>query len=159
MSKEQGYIKVYRSIRENFVWNSNEPFDKRSAWIDLLMMANHAERKFTIDGNVKTIMRGQLYTSVRHLQDRWKWSSKGKVVRFLNTLEVQGMIVRSGDTHGTTISLVNYDFYQGERDTDRYTDGYTDGTPTGTQTDHKQIIRSNVKNVNKKGRGGRIVEK
>ena len=80
---DNGYwIKVYRKIRESAVWNNNEPFDYRSAWIDLIMEANVKPNTFIYKGQTITVKRGEYYTSIRKLSLRWHWS-KDKVNRFL----------------------------------------------------------------------------
>ncbi len=41
----KGYISIHRKIWNSDIWNSNEPFDVRSAWLDLVLMANHKDKK------------------------------------------------------------------------------------------------------------------
>ena len=45
----EGWISIYRQIQDNWIWKSKEPFDKRSAWIDLLLMVNHDKQKVEFD--------------------------------------------------------------------------------------------------------------
>lgn len=108
----QGWISVHRSIYDNWIWSDTEQFDKRSAWIDLLLMANHEDNKVLIDGQLKIIKRGQRITSINKLAKRWKWSRK-KVTNFLQTLEEDDMIIlKKEQGKYTTITIVNYSFYQ-----------------------------------------------
>lgn len=37
---DKGWVKIHRAIEDSGIWQHKEPFDKRSAWIDLIMMAN-----------------------------------------------------------------------------------------------------------------------
>jgi hypothetical protein len=40
----EGWIKLYRKLWDDEIWDDElEPHNKRSAWIDLLMMANHED--------------------------------------------------------------------------------------------------------------------
>ena len=38
MSTDKGYIKVYRDIRDHWIWNY-KPFSPQAAWIDLILLA------------------------------------------------------------------------------------------------------------------------
>ncbi len=84
----EGWISIYRQIIDNWIWKSNEPFDKRSAWIDLLLMVNHKKEEIVFDNTKITIERGQKITSLEKLSKRWKWS-RHKVSNFLNRLEME----------------------------------------------------------------------
>ena len=74
-----GWIKLYRKIQVSDIWENGEAFDRRSAWIDLLLMAAYCDKE-TMDGALK---RGQIITSTRKLAERWKWS-KTKITNFLD---------------------------------------------------------------------------
>ena len=156
-----GWIRLYRKLQECWVWEDKEPFDKRSAWIDLLLTANHADAKLLFNGELITVQRGQILTSVRKLSVKWKWSVN-KVYRFLKLLESDKMLQKKSNKDRTLLTIVNYSVYQGGEYTNEYTngnsDGYTDGstneykseTPTDTPSEHKQECNNdkNVKNVN-----------
>lgn len=154
--KDRGWIKLYRQITDSYIWNASEPFDRRSAWVDLLLMANHEERSFLLrNGQNQTVQEGQLFTSIVHLAQRWKWS-RNRVYRYLELLTEQGMVTMSGTPSGTLITLVKYGDFQGGRATDGTTDGTahgtTDGTTDGTRTrTNKQELYN--KNVNQEGAG------
>lgn len=111
MSKE-GWIALHRKLQDNKLWNC-EPFSRGQAWIDLLLMANHEEKSFLLGNQSMTIGRGQRFYSVEKLSKRWKWSEK-KVRNFLTLLENEQMIIKKGQTKGTLVTIVNYDFYQSE---------------------------------------------
>lgn len=126
---DNGYwIKVYRKIRETAIWNNNEPFDYRSAWIDLIMEANVKPNTFIYKGQTITVKRGEYYTSVRKLSVRWHWS-KDKVNRFLNLLIKLDMIRKHKDIRcATLLTIVNYGDYQNVTDSnkDRHKDIHKD---------------------------------
>lgn len=121
MSTDKGYIKLYRDIREHWLW-SIKPFSKGQAWIDLLMMVNHEDKKIVFDSNVIVCKRGMTITSLRKLADRWGWSS-GKVDRFLKCLKADGMITEKRDTKRTAITIENYSVYQQSANTKRNSNG------------------------------------
>ena len=152
-----GWIRLYRKLQECWVWEDKEPFDKRSAWIDLLLTANHADAKLLFNGELITVQRGQILTSVRKLSVKWKWSVN-KVYRFLKLLESDKMLKKESNKDRTLLTIVNYSVYQGGEYTNGNSDGYTDGstneykseTPTDTPSEHKQECNNdkNAKNVN-----------
>ena len=108
----QGWVSIHRNIYDNWIWNDDEEFDKRSAWIDLLLMVNHEDKKVLIDGKLELVRRGQRITSIRKLCSRWKWS-RTKVNNFLKLLEKDEMISLKIEPHKkTVITIVNYSFYQ-----------------------------------------------
>lgn len=107
----EGWIKIYRQIRNHWIWKDKEPFDKRSAWIDLLLSVNHKSKKIPFENDFIEIERGQTLTSIKQLAERWSWS-RHKVSDYLNQLEQDTMIVQIRDTRKTLISIVNYSKYQ-----------------------------------------------
>ena len=108
-----GWIKLHRQIQECFLWRIKEPFDKRSAWIDLLLLMEHQNKNLMIDGKIETIKRGSYMLSMEKLCDRWMWS-RNKVKRYLDVLEREHMIVTRRTNKGTLVSVVNYCVYQNQ---------------------------------------------
>lgn len=107
----EGWIKIYRQIRNSWIWKDKEPFDKRSAWIDLLLSVNHKSNKIPFENSFIEIEKGQTLTSIKQLSERWGWS-RHKVSDYLNQLEQDTMIIQVRDTRKTLISIVNYSKYQ-----------------------------------------------
>ena len=134
---EIGWVKMHRKIRDTQIWDDKEPFDRRSAWMDLVMMVNHEDKEIIFNGKPFTVKRGQRITSIRGLAERWHWSVN-RTKRYLVLLEQLEMIHTDRNTHRTLLTLVNYGFYQGEGFTDEHTNehtnGYTDGYTHGHQT-------------------------
>lgn len=117
MSK--GWVKLHRQIMNHPFYEEQRVFSRYEAWLHLVMMANHADNKTLIDGKMVNVERGSFITSVRKLQDRWKWSNT-KTVKFLDVLESEKMIVKKSDTKKTLITLITYDIYQGEDEEKRH---------------------------------------
>ena len=138
-----GWIKLNRKIFENFLWRNKEPFDKRSAWIDLLLLANHKDHEIVQNGKPKIVKRGEVNRSLLQLAARWNWS-RGKVRRFIDVLEANEMCTRNSTTDGTTLTIVNYGNYQDYEPTNSTTDGTTDGQLTVQRAD---IYKNDYKNV------------
>ena len=51
----KGWVKIWRKIWASDIWDDEEPFCKRAAWIDLILMANHEPHEIMIDGKPVTI--------------------------------------------------------------------------------------------------------
>lgn len=145
MSQGKGYIKLHRDIKECWIWKEDEPFTKRDAWIDLLLSANHTDKKILFEGKLKVIHAGQFLTSLVSLSDKWKWDRK-KVRKFLGVLESDNMIITDRTAHGTTITLVNWDKYQ----LDGTTEGTANGQHMGQQRDNSRDTNNNDKECIKK---------
>lgn len=112
-----GWIKLHRKIMDCLLWD-DEPANKRSAWVDLLLLANHEEKKVMFNGQLITIRAGQRITSIRKLAQMWNWS-KNRTERFLSLLESEGMIIKQSDHNRTLLTIVNYEVYQGQWDSDK----------------------------------------
>lgn len=125
-----GWIKLHRKLQDCWIWLDKEPFDKRSAWVDLLLTANHSDKKILFNGELITIKRGQILTSIRKLAERWKWSYD-KTSRFLKLIESDGMLRKESDNCRTLLTIENYEVYQDVTCTDR--------TPISEPTEHPQV--------------------
>lgn len=143
-----GWIKLHRKITECSIWDSDEPFDRRSAWMDLVMMVNHEDRKVLFNGKTIVVKAGQKITSVRKLSERWNWS-KNKTLRFLMLLEGENMITKESDHNRTLLTIVNYDKYQGQWDSDGDSHGDTNGDSHG-DADVPQTRNKRNKEIKKK---------
>lgn len=107
---EKGWIKLHRQLQECPLWYG-ERFSKGQAWVDLLLLANHRDKKILFNGEMMNVERGQYLTSMVKLAEKWQWS-RPTVVKFLNLLEKDKMITRSSDNTKTLITIENYNDYQ-----------------------------------------------
>jgi len=134
-----GWVLIWREMFESGLWLS-EPFTRGQAWVDLILLANHAPSKFYIRGREVKVGRGQIARSETALAERWQWS-RGKVRRYIQKLETVQQIVQQKNRLITLITITNYNKYQpvngkviqqnSKSDTsDSTTDGTTDGTYT-----------------------------
>ena len=158
-----GWISLHRKIQECDIWLDDEPFDRRSAWIDLILSANHEDKGMIFDGHQIVVQRGQLITSVRKLSAKWRWG-KDKTLAYLRLLEELQMIERKSDSRKTLLSIVNYDIYQnGELNKQTVNRHSTDSEQTlsrhSADTDPPQtIMNNNENNKNKINNKGRFVK-
>lgn len=154
MSTDKGYIKLYRDIREHWLWQDEE-FSRGQAWIDLIMMMNHKDKETMFDGRLITVKRGSKITSIRKLSERWRWS-RHKVSDFLNILEETGMILQLRDSRKTLITLIKYEDYQGRDGKSGPLKSHRRATEeppkdiSGTSEGHKQEYIKNEEDIKKK---------
>lgn len=140
MAQKKGWVCLHRSIEDCAIWDTNEPYDRRSAWIDLILMANHEDKRIMFDGEFVTVKRGQKLTSVRKLCARWSWSND-RTLKFLRALENEQMIKRESTKRRTLITLVNYGLYQDVPNTERTLNEHRANTDP-SQTTIKQLNNS-----------------
>lgn len=145
----EGWISIYRQIVDNWIWKSKEPFDKRSAWISLLLKASHKESKVVIGSQIINLKKGSFITSEIKLSKEWNWGRK-KVRDFLKILEEDKMIVKNSTTKYTTLTIENWGLYQIEeqqKNNKRTTQGQHRDTINNDNNENKNIYYGEYKNV------------
>ena len=135
-----GWIKLDRKIMEHWIWAS-KPFSEGQAWVDLILLANHKDEKFRHRGKIVAGKRGTVYRSMLFLAERWGWSRK-KVKNFLSRLEEEEMIHVEATTQDTSITLIQYAFFQDSRATRRATQEQRENNARTTQEHIQEYIRS-----------------
>ena len=76
--------------QDNELWLA-ERFTMGQAWVDLLLLANHADGSFWVRRIEVHVKRGEVAYSALTLAARWKWNRK-TVARFLGMLKKRGMV-------------------------------------------------------------------
>ena len=145
MAKGRGtFIKLDRGIRDNWVWQS-KPYSPGQAWLDLLMEAAYATTVREWKGSFLTQHRGEVFTSITSLSERWGWSYK-KVVRFIRALEGDGMVRRGDLPKGTLLTIENYEKFQGRgRACDRAEGRANDRADDRATSDNKRKYKEDKK--------------
>lgn len=155
----KGWISLHRSIQEHWLWQE-KPFSKGQAWLDLLLSANHQDKKILLGNELISVKRGSFIISQKKLMERWGWGSE-KTRAFLKLLDSDGMIKFQPDKKKTTIIILNYDRYQKQNglNADIPTDSENMQNDNRTQTECNQNDSrtsaetnnndNNVNNVNK----------
>lgn len=134
-----GWIRLDRSIQKHWIWQDAET---AKAWIDLLLLANYEDKKMPYKGEVITCKRGDVNLSISALANRWNWSRK-RTKRFLDILESDGMVTTKVTAHRTTVTLVNYGFFQ-----DLGTTKVATKVTTSAQQAHTTNNNNNTNNIN-----------
>lgn len=144
-----GWISIHRQIWDSWVWEE-KPFSRGQAWIDLLLLANHEDKKVCHNGSLVEVKRGERITSIKQLEGRWGWSNR-KVKRYLDMLQEDGMIVYKSTTKKTTYTIVNYNVWQGEEGRQSTTEALQkhNKSTTEAQQKHTNNNDNNINNINK----------
>lgn len=145
---DQGWIKFYRSIRSNWLWeNGNERYAKW--WMDILLDVNHSPRKTLINGKLVEVGIGEKKTSILKLSERWG-TSRNTVKKFLDLLEEDNMISRkSRTTDGTTLKVLHYADYQSFNEKKSQRSKQETDQQTDQRSDHKQELKELKNNTPK----------
>lgn len=111
-----GWIKVYRKIRQSFVWTDA---NQLKLWLLILMKASHDGNRFLFNGQQVDVTSGQLVTGAHALafefnngvprdnQVAWR-----KVWRWVKRFENEGMLTIKSNNKYSVITVVNYHQYQ-----------------------------------------------
>lgn len=144
-----GWVPINRKIQEHWLWEET-PFSKGQAWVDLILLANHADTKTTHKNQVVICKRGSVCRSISWLAKRWGWS-RHKVNDFLDLLKSDRMLTISRTGCLTTITIENYALYNDvkkeegqEKDTSRTLCGQFADT---YNNENKLFINNNNKNA------------
>ena len=141
-----GWVKIHRSITSHWLYTEKRVFSKFEAWNDILLTVNYTDAKTIIKGSLYEVKRGQSILSLDSWSKRWNWD-KSKVRRFLNTLQLDNMIVIKSDTVTTQLTVCNYESYQGERNADE-TQMKRKRNATETQTTPIEERKKEKKEIN-----------
>ena len=145
----EGWIKLYRKMRNNPLWQEKRSFSKAEAWIDILMEARHSEEpiKVLIGSQLIECCRGQIIKSLDTFATRWGWS-KSKVRRFLHLLQEMNQIRHENVTKTTRITVCNYDTYNDPRNEDEPKMNHKRNANETQVAPNKNVKKDkNVKNV------------
>ena len=98
---ESNWFKHWRSWHDDPFFNGSKYCD-RSAWSDLVQLANYKEGQIKKQGKNLLVMPGMVGWSNEGLSKRWGWSIK-KVRNFISRLIDEGWIRWEGPTMGPTM--------------------------------------------------------
>ena len=141
-----GWQKVYRDITKHWLWE-DKPFSRGQAFIDLLLMVNHQDKKILFNGDLIEVKRGSRITSLRQLGESWGWS-RTKVKKFLEQLEKDEMITVKSDSKKTVVSIENYSVYQDSKNSDVTVKSHENDSEM-TEKDHIDDSEMTLKDTNK----------
>jgi hypothetical protein len=107
----EGYIKLYRKIKENKYWLEPRKFSKAEAWIDLLLRAGFKNNELVLGNQDLSLKAGEFVTSQKKLAEAWKWDRETVNV-YLRRLKTDEMLDYRTSNKFTQITICNWDNYQ-----------------------------------------------
>ena len=143
-NKEQGFIKVYRSM---FQWDWWDDINTFRLFVTMLMMANWEPKKW----HGRRIPRGSFWTSLKSLSKRSGLSVQ-EVRTSLEKLQSTNEITITSTKRGRLVTIANYDFYQDneklptKQSTNRATDNQQSSNKVSTITKEVKEVKE-LKNV------------
>ncbi|MBQ7873740.1 MAG: hypothetical protein IJ306_01065 [Oscillospiraceae bacterium] len=149
---EQGWVSLHRQIRDHWLW-ADKPFSRGQAWVDMILRANHEEKKVCFENSIIEISAGGFLSSETALAEAWGWSRR-KTHSFIDVLMKDGMLETKRNGKGTVFFLVNYSnfsIYGTEKEPEKNRTG-TDEEPmrnrTGTAQEPMRNTNNNDNNYN-----------
>lgn len=143
-NKEQGFIKIYRSM---FSWDWWDDINTFRLFVTMLMMANWEPKKW----HGQRIPRGSFWTSLKSLSSRSGLSVQ-EVRTSLEKLQSTNEITIKSTKRGRLVCIANYDFYQDndktatKQSTNRATDKQQSSNKAATITKEVQEVKE-LKNI------------
>ena len=113
-NKSQGFIFVWRSLKESDVWFM--PPEYLKLWVYLLIETNHQKARY----RGFTVNRGQCFRSYQEIAEAvsyFKGScrvpvTRDQVKRMMHYFKKQKMITTKKEPRGVLITIINYEKYQ-----------------------------------------------
>lgn len=135
---DQSYIKLFRKM---FDWEWWDDRNVRDLFFTMLLMANWKDKKW----KGITIHRGSFFTSLDHLSQKSGLSVR-QVRTSLDKLKSTGEVTCKATSHGTLVTIANWEVYQGEPE--KVTSQMTSDLTNERQTDDKPMTneRQQLKN-------------
>lgn len=151
-----GWISIHRKLRECWLYD-DKPYDRTHAWLDILLSANHQDKKILLGNQLITIEKGSFITSEVKLSDKWGWSRK-KVRGFLEVLERDKMLAKKSTSKYTSLTIVNYGLYQNQGTTEDTSEEHQKNS-TGTSKEHQKNTNNNDNNDNNENNDNKSISK
>jgi len=120
MNTSYGWIKLYRCLLDDPIWQCSTN-EQKVILITLLLMANHAERKWQWNGRPYQCQPGQMITSLSSIREKCgKKISIRKIQLALIRFEKMGFLLKQSSPVNTLITICNWSTYQAvERSDDK----------------------------------------
>lgn len=138
--KDTGWIKLHRSITDSFVFDNP---DRLKFWVWCLCKASHKDRKQTVGLQEIELKKGQFIFGRKKASAELNMD-ENKIYRLSKTFQKREKIVVKSNNKYSLVTVVNWEFYQGER---QQSEQLTDNKPTTNrqQTDTNKNVK-NIKN-------------
>lgn len=142
----RGWIKLYRCLLDDPVWQCSTP-QQKVILVTLLLMANHTERKWQWQGQPYICRPGQFITSLASIQKKCgKEISIRKIQLALIRFEKMEFLSKQTSSVNTLLTICNWERYQSMEDTDVKAD-VKEALNDGQRRVKPVLTNKNVKNI------------
>ena len=112
MNTANGWVKLYRCLLDDPIWQCSTS-EQKVILVTLLLMANHAERKWEWNGMPYQCQPGQMITSLKSIHAKCcKKISIQKIRTALERFEKMGFLNKQSNKQNTLITICNWSAYQ-----------------------------------------------
>lgn len=139
-NKKKSFIKLSRAVFDSKEWEEEREFSKFEAFLDLIQMAEYKKEGSVVkykNHKIK-IERGQIFASLSYLQNRWNWSSRGKVDKYLKSLKTRNSLETEKRQYGNILTLVNYGLYNGKETEEKHKGDNLETNPRTKELKNKE---------------------
>ena len=145
MNTANGWIKLYRCLLDDPLWQCSTS-EQKVILVTLLLMANHAERKWEWQGRPYVCRPGQMITSLNSIREKVGEDISIKKIRTaLLRFEKMGFLTNVSTKHNRLITICNWELYQSQT----LIEGKAKGNPwanEGQAEGHRWAPNKNEKN-------------
>ena len=147
MGKEDGFIRIYRSLLDDPIWaNSTAP--QKSVLITLMCMVSWQPRQWDILGKPIMLQPGQCFTSLPQIAKKAGRGVTPEIVRkALIRFENLGFCTVKSTNRGRLITIVKWRFYQLDEETEnRLENRQRTGREQANKQESNKVIREESNN-------------
>ena len=145
----RGWIKLYRCLLDDPLWQCSTA-EQKVILVTLLLMGNHAEKKWQWQGQPYTCRPGQMITSLKSIAHKaGPGTSRKRVHLALQKFENCGFLVKQATRNNTLITLCNWDAYQNNPYADETPDDIS-GANTGNTDGAQRSLNKKIRSKNEK---------
>lgn len=131
----EGWIKLHRKLMENAIFKDSETLH---LWVYLLLRASHRETSFLMNASIVTLKRGQLVFGIRSCSRDTGITPK-RIRTRIALMEKHGFLAYQRAHPYSTITILNYDSYQGVGDESGHIKRHTEGTSRALYNNKKNV--------------------
>ena len=155
-TKNRGFISLHRKVMSSAIWSDANYL---KLWIYCLLEASHKDRKQLVGNEMISLERGQFVTGRFSLSDEMNRGVKPKQrlsertwFRYLENLEMWGMLTIKSTNKYSVVTINKYDDYQGvfNNDVQQTDHQVSNKSPSNDQQMTTNNNVNNANNVNKK---------
>ena len=145
MNTSHGWIKLYRCLLDDPIWQCSTN-EQKVILVTLLLMANHAEKKWEWNGRPYHCQPGQMITSLNSIQEKvGKRISLFQIRYAIKRFECMGFLVNKSSKTGRLITICNWERYQFKECVD-HKEVAQDDSPSSQDRHQNATPNKNVKN-------------